>query len=660
MTIGFLFLALATTVASQKAVVSPTPPPSCALQLTSPSEGGNIVYGTAGDGVKAVYFVLSEADGVRVETTLAYPVRAEDHKVAGVFWDHKFSAGQNVMTLCDGGLPAAATIMPADSPASVAAVTGNASRALAPHQAVDKKAKSEQATTVTPPEGPAETPAVDPCSGEDQPALSISGDTAGSDTLSGVSPMDGDVRVCVNGKPRRIAAKAAPKVLQDTLPLANSRYEVTLESPLASGNNLAVVVTGKDGMQRIRNQTESVVAAIPAPGKVTVLTKVAPGVKTLQVQATPTRDKGGYEVRVRPCPGAQAPVLAPSTANRLWEVTDANGTATLNFDQPLYASQPVSVCEEVVNTTDSSAEAKSSESEQLVASDPLDLGHVRYYFTTGVVLSSANNFQGQSNGSQAGMFLGFNADRAWLNSGGEKNQLWNLNTYFDARLTSVATGATTQSNGVTEQFIQSRKAALLQGGIYLPYNTTWWKQGQYSLFAAPLVKAGFATLLDDAPQTSTVVASPNRDGHFFTFWSYGTRLGFYRHSRGANSMSAASLVSGKEEKPRVSQEDDGAPELVSFVDLTRGRFGAFEAFRPDTQDPTGFIRVRPMRWSVEGLLKIPSSPFVVGFSANVGGAVGPQVKNGVTLPFTQPRDDLRFLFGAQFDAAKLLKVIPTL
>ena len=84
-----------------------------------------------------------------------------------------------------------------------------------------------------------------------------------------------------------------------------------------------------------------------------------------------------------------------------------------------------------------------------------------------------------------------------------------------------------------------------------------------------------------------------------------------------------------------SRSASEAPELVSYVDITRGRFGDFE---------------RPWRYSLEGVFKVPHSPLVLGFNANIG--------TGGNAGFVQPRDDLRFLIGAQFDFAKFLKALP--
>jgi hypothetical protein len=201
-----------------------------------------------------------------------------------------------------------------------------------------------------------------------------------------------------------------------------------------------------------------------------------------------------------------------------------------------------------VDTTDASAPPVStSQSAPVVVADPLDLGRVRYYFTSGIVLSNNGGFQLQSSGTQAGLFLGLDADRTWLALNDQGFRPWNLNTYFDARLTSVATQqATTTGNDTTtlQSFNQSKKAASLQVGTYLPRIIgVPWKQGKssYSLFAAPLGKIGFVTLTDDQTPATTTANGTNASGlpmtdRFFKFYSYGVRLGVWQNF---NSKSAA-------------------------------------------------------------------------------------------------------------------------
>jgi hypothetical protein len=202
----------------------------------------------------------------------------------------------------------------------------------------------------------------------------------------------------------------------------------------------------------------------------------------------------------------------------------------------------------------------------------------------------------------------------------------------------------------------------LNVGTYIPITTNDWHRGDkwYSFFVAPIAKAGFTTLTDQdvaaatvatttsSRTTSTTAASATQ--RFFTSYSFGTRLGVVRNYRTCN--------------PYCRFDSSSAPDLISFVDITTGKFGNFDAVREfDPASAThSLIRVRPWRYSFEGLLKIPHSVFIVGFNANIGrGARRPDKdKNGGALPFGLVRDDLRFLFGARFDFSRLLRAIPSL
>jgi len=282
--------------------------------------------------------------------------------------------------------------------------------------------------------------------------------------------------------------------------------------------------------------------------------------------------------------------------------------------------------------------------------DPSDLGRVRYYFTSGVMLSSNQGFQLPSSSTQSGLFLALDADRAWAPLRADGFRWWNVNTYLDARLTSVATQQetiATTSAASFQNLTQSKKAASFEAGVYAPFEIgrAWQNEsGSYSLFLAPSAKADFATLPDDQPTTSQLPVT----GNFFKSYSYGARLGVFQHYASSSA----------------------APRLVSYVDIGVGRFGNFEAYRDLTLDspaasslaPQEFLLVRPWRYSFDGLLKLPNSPFVLGFEANLGMGAWPAGRdaNGVLHPFAQPIDDLRFLLGAQFDFSKLLKAIPSL
>ena len=358
-----------------------------------------------------------------------------------------------------------------------------------------------------------------------------------------------------------------------------------------------------------------------------------------------------------PALAAFAAGIRDSTGFKPYAVTDATGQAAITFEQPLAAGQVVSICQTIVDTSDPSAPAIEAPGSGAIAlADPLDLGRVRYYFTSGVSLSNHQQFELGSAGTQAGLYLGLSADRAWLPLDSNGFRRLNVNSYLDVRLTSVATEQATTGIGSTvsstlQSFTQSQKAAIFETGVYLPVIAGQpWSNGKnrYSLFAAPLAKAGFVTLTDDpaSSSSSSAAAAIPVTGRFYNSYSYGARFGVFQHFA----------------------SESAAPQLVSYVDFAAGRFGDFEAFRDLTLEANpnapateahNFLLVRPWRYSLEGVFKVPHSPFILGFSANIGTGAWPAGRDALgTHPFTQPRDDLRFLFGAQFDFSQFLKAIP--
>ncbi len=429
--------------------------------------------------------------------------------------------------------------------------------------------------------------------------------------------------------------------------ITKAQTDLTLAAPLQPGD--LVVVRFQDSPCALTQDSDAV-----AFGNVPTTSfrdKLVPGQTPLWI-TVPYAPPGTGTLRIR-------------VNNSIAGLSDGNGgtasaiqttfpnlqaLATLNL--PLGAGD-VATCEfQLGNTT--------TQCDPYTVIDPGDLGKIRYYFTSGIVLSNNQNFQVASTGTQAGLFLGLDVDRSWLSMQPHGLRRIGINSYFDARLTSVATQGVQTTGAVADTFLQSQKAASLQAGIYLPIMTNDWtpRDTPYAFSISPLAKTGFTTLTDlpaNAPnQTQT--------GRFFTFNSYGTRLGIYKiHKDGSGAW-----------------DKNSSPESIGYFDVTMGRFGNFQGFR-DLHDEyssipamTQFQTIRPWRYSFEGLIKIPPV-FVIGFNANIGrGAPAPVCVtagthtrvacSGVgvtTYPFLPPRDDLRFLFGAQFDIRQLLKKVPS-
>lgn len=271
-------------------------------------------------------------------------------------------------------------------------------------------------------------------------------------------------------------------------------------------------------------------------------------------------------------------------------------------------------------------------------------GRVRSYLSAGVVLSQNN-----SQFSSEDFFLGFDLDKNWFAPQRYGGFNWLANTYFDAQLTSIPAaacqsssgGSTTSSNcpassGTTtgssslSNFIASRKAAVIEGGVYVPMFLDHWKWSyrgnDNALFIAPIFIGGYQTITggtqtvsSPTPGTSTTIATLNSQGLYY-FYAGGARLGHYKLFNSWNI----------------------APELLSHLDILFGKWQNFEQCQGACSATSSLVL--PTMISLDGRLKIPSTFFQVGFDA-----ITPLTRTVGT------QGDLRFLFGVQVDPTCLFK-----
>jgi hypothetical protein len=704
------------TPPKKPAAPSSSPPNPWLITLDRPKPGDQIVTGEAPDGSRTIRLVLINGKGD--------PVEDETHTVApeagkGTHWSFVVgfraplpadSAIQSY-TISPGKAPVpdklvlvqppqaqsrTATNNTQNQPANPPQTATGASPRVAPQAQTPAPAPNSNASGPTQASADATPPAppANPCDTSNaSPGLDLDKTTvlSGHTRITGKSftVQAGDVVFCVNSNSVKVALTSDPTNFKDSVSFTGGALDVTLQNPLKSNQSFTGIATATstDGKKTIASQSfPSITPGIPtldSRNPPTLQTDLVPGVSEIDVIGIPTPASAAYEVRVTPCPGSAGPDgpldIKWTTANRFWENTNSNGTAVFTLNTPLNAGQQVRFCETIVDTTDPNAPVQAAAQPTLtLVNDPLDLGRVRYSFTSGVVLSQNNGFQAPS-GSNAGLFLAFDADRAWLPLNTHGMSRFNINTFFDARLTSVATqnatsttttGSATPSTSPStfDTFKSSSQAASLEAGIYAPLVTTPWAKDRYSLFLGPLFKAGFVTLTDQqiaaasaqststaSSTTTTTTQTAALTDRFYTNYALGSRIGVFRHFHSR----------------------DAAPDLISFVDIAVGKFGDFEAVRliqpAERDNMTGYsltnemISLRPWRVSLEGLLRIPRTPLVLGFNANIGlSSVHAQmVKDGMTgtpflVPFALPKDDLRFLLGARFDAGKLFRSLPTL
>ena len=178
----------------------------------------------------------------------------------------------------------------------------------------------------------------------------------------------------------------------------------------------------------------------PAPAAVQpeIRNSPKPAQSEIDVNATPTIANTNQETHIYPIRNG-TPVGTKKDGNVIpFATTDEKGQAVIQLEEPLTSEDKISVKQVLWNTSTNAVVGTPQTSDTKSITDPLDLGRVRYYFTSGVIMSNNQGFQFQSSGTQAGLFLGLEADRAWI----VPKTRWGavgLNTYFDARLTSVAT-----------------------------------------------------------------------------------------------------------------------------------------------------------------------------------------------------------------------------
>ena len=240
----------------------------------------------------------------------------------------------------------------------------------------------------------------------------------------------------------------------------------------------------------------------------------------------------------------------------------------------------------------------------VLVSSFLDLGRIRSYFAGGIVLANDNG-----DFANAESYLSFNVDKNWLWGGPASAQSYQrlmLNTYFETRLTAIAVATA----GVT----LARQAASVSAGVYAPVAVSTWMNHRdpYALTLGPIAKVGFDTPVSAASGTAS-------QADFYTNFGFGGRMGV----------------------SKMSYSKDVAPELVSYLDVVTGRYSNFDAPSAD-----GCLH-RPWRVQVEGILKVPGYPLVLGFQANVRQNLGFGRAWQVNA-----KDDLRFFFGTRFDVAQ--------
>jgi hypothetical protein len=236
-----------------------------------------------------------------------------------------------------------------------------------------------------------------------------------------------------------------------------------------------------------------------------------------------------------------------------------NNQLKATLDKPLVAGEEV-----VVKGFDTDGGMVTSTGFIVVESNTLEWGFMRSFFNFGSILSKKNN-----EFSKADLYLDFEMDTHWSRHfvGYVKAQLTSLPKIEDGEVKE----ANDQQDGIN-QFIESRKGATIQAGIFFPdilpikfLKRSWNYHGyKNKLFAAPIIKAGFHTYAENIEQGENEEKSSNSQDNFFTFFTFGLRFG---HLRILNPLKTA-------------------PKMESYFDVTVGWSDNIGAIRdPEENKP---------------------------------------------------------------------------
>ena len=616
----------ATSVSTFGQITAPKPLPSkvpenTAVTVTVKGKPGHSVTALAVNGT------VSSPDSTKLPATGTATFTVTFTADPGILWvsdttDLSVKAFEGKTTVTAEAMPVASIIPAAPAPAAVTPVAAApASAALHPAAPTPAApaAPAPVAAAVVMPAGPAAKPSISP------------------------APVDGDSKVTIT---------TAPALPEDTIAI----FPATVTPAVAA---------------------TAAAPAVPA-------TATAPAVPaTAAAPAVPA--SSACNVKATPLP------LAPNTS----ALVLGGSQTTVLLKDPLVEGQQI--CVAITPKAGPPAILSDLVTVGSPAAPPgFDWGLVRAYFTLGALTS-----QERDQFSHEDLFLSFHLDKSYIRlakqldgSGKPLPDTYRhhpgLNTFFDTRLTALpvavqnctpsAAGVTpvvTCSNASTgaaaatatptaEAFLNSQKSARLQFGLYSPIILHQWhvaartgsqtNEVPYALFIAPMIKVGFDTTLNGLNQTQQSSSTPSSvqpigtSSEFYKFYDYGFRLGHYA----------------------MTADPDVAPKLLSYIDVSVGRFGnlasllcntALYTYSPsaNTCSPaaggaslTGILPWnRELRLNVEGLLEIPATKgFSVGFSANV--VFDPLGRNGSgAIKYVRPADDLRFLFAYKFDITKI-------
>jgi predicted lipoprotein with Yx(FWY)xxD motif len=260
-----------------------------------------------------------------------------------------------------------------------------------------------------------------------------------------------------------------------------------------------------------------------------------------------------------------------------------------------------------------------------------------------------------------------------------------LEDFIDLRLTQVpvSTSTTTPSTATTssiaraadtsstptnvETILSSQQSAVITGGFDFPWRLTRWSKNTNSFIIAPVAKAGFNTLLNPTVKTgtttttgATATTAPTFNSVYW-FHSYGLRLGWYKFPNKSDdapkSIAQLDMATGWFSNLPSNRCEPSKASLTTTTTLPTGT----SCFVTSTVGGTTTYALDPSRTLIprvrlDGFIKIPNTPVVIGLDANLAQyAFGTHLKE--IDPLTKPGNDVRIYFGVSIDPLTAFKKI---
>lgn len=456
------------------------------------------------------------------------------------------------------------------------------------------------------------------------------------------------IQADVQSGPQKLAFKnAGAGAPLTSAALTSALTALQLENPLTSGSSLCIADTTAAKLSSfgvVQDPKAATVVAAAAPefagtpstGSTSIVVSGTLGdvISVYQLDSTASGDCGTLLK-------TSSPVLVQINTGTAATPALSNST-TLSGTPPFtvnLANPPASSTQLCLKQTDAKGASPQYSALMKVSDANNPYPFVRTFYTAGAMINNQNGANGSSSGAEY-LDLGLTFTLPPESRSGHRP---GLNTSISGRFSAIPVAApssstpagssgTPASNPGTLNILSSQESARVLGSVSFPFRTWRTQDSIDGFFTAPLLKAGFDTLLNPSATASTGAsgsATVNTATFAPVYWEYssGLRMGYRQYPSG----------------------NDATPRTVTQVDITIGKYSNLQSLVCGTQSTTvtsaptntscyktvvaanpsatppvvgqytlfAQNRTNLYRLEVGGFFLFPGTPFVLGIDANL-------------------------------------------